>query len=95
MDFSLSAEQQMLQETARRFAQTELPAHATDIENNNNVLKINKLFTDNSHVLVAILEFGAVQTRANLVDLKKCCSVRRFLARVVANTAENEPSNIC
>ena len=35
MDFSLSAEQQMLQETARRFAQTELPAHATDIENNN------------------------------------------------------------
>ena len=34
MDFSLSAEQQMLQETARRFAQTELPAHATDIENN-------------------------------------------------------------
>ena len=35
MDFSLSAEQQMLQETARRFAQTELPAYATDIENNN------------------------------------------------------------
>ena len=35
MDFSLSAEQQMLQETARRFAQTELPAHAKDIENNN------------------------------------------------------------
>ena len=35
MDFSLSAEQQMLQETARRFAQIELPAHATDIENNN------------------------------------------------------------
>ena len=35
MDFSLSTEQQMLQETARRFAQTELPAHATDIENNN------------------------------------------------------------
>ena len=35
MDFSLSAEQQMLQETARRFAQTELLAHATDIENNN------------------------------------------------------------
>ncbi len=35
MDFSLSAEQQMLQETARRFAQAELPAHATDIENNN------------------------------------------------------------
>ena len=35
MDFSLSAEQQMLQETARRFAQTELPAHATDIESNN------------------------------------------------------------
>ena len=35
MDFSLSAEQQMLQETARRFAQTELPNHAKDIENNN------------------------------------------------------------
>ena len=35
MDFSLSAEQEMLQETARRFAQTELPAHAIDIENNN------------------------------------------------------------
>ena len=35
MDFSLSTEQQMLQETARRFAQTELPTHATDIENNN------------------------------------------------------------
>ena len=35
MDFSLSAEQQMLQETARRFAQTELSAHATDIQNNN------------------------------------------------------------
>ena len=35
MDFSLSAEQQMLQETARRFAQTELPTHAKDIENNN------------------------------------------------------------
>ena len=35
MDFSLSTEQQMLQETARRFAQTELPAHAKDIENNN------------------------------------------------------------
>ena len=34
MDFSLSTEQQMLQETARRFAQTELPAHATEIEKN-------------------------------------------------------------
>ena len=39
MDFSLNTEQQMLQETARRFAQTELPAHATDIENDNSPYK--------------------------------------------------------
>ena len=32
MDFSLTAEQAMLQDTARRFAQDELPAHAKHIE---------------------------------------------------------------
>ncbi|MEK9744428.1 MAG: acyl-CoA dehydrogenase family protein [Candidatus Puniceispirillum sp.] len=35
MDFSLTAEQAMLQHTARRFAQDELPAHAKHIEETN------------------------------------------------------------
>ena len=34
MDFSLNAEQKMLQDTARRFAADELPAHAKAIEEN-------------------------------------------------------------
>ena len=35
MDFSLTAEQTMLQDTARRFAEDELPAYAKQIEETN------------------------------------------------------------
>ena len=48
MDFSLNAEQHALQETARRFAQKELPTHAKAIEENNipPSLELRKRFSE-------------------------------------------------
>ena len=48
MDFSLTAEQKMLQDTARRFAADELPAHAKAIEENDTppTLALRKRFAE-------------------------------------------------
>lgn len=48
MDFSLTAEQKMLQDTARRFAADGLPAHAKAIEENDTppTLALRKRFAE-------------------------------------------------
>ena len=41
------------------------------------------------------LELGAVQARANLAQLEKCCKMSLQLQKSCFDTAENRPSKVC